>query len=157
MNGLPYLDGQRISLSRLIRFEFPADAVIPDLTPEAGVSFETLLPRVLVVAEISIGGHVRIHVCRVRRTFPANAQLEVEVWHVAPSERYGPWTRRLWSPLLNSDGSQKVEVIPVSEVICLAELCDHALTPSCLELLVSKGVPVEGQPRRESAIPPRTA
>jgi hypothetical protein len=156
LSGLAYMHGQRISLARLIKFDFPSQYIQSDITPDqALVPVMSLTPGEFVALELNLVGVPRIYIGRVIRTFPANAQLEVEIWHVSSSQRFGPWTRRPWSPMLNQDHSVRREVVTEAELLCRAVLVDHALDQSTLEALAHLGVPVEHVPHRDSVMPPR--
>ena len=102
--------------------------------------------------------HVRVFVARVKRSFPANGQLEVEVYQVAATERFGPWSRRKWVPMAQGDlQSSRKEVVEAAEVLCKVELENEALTTPSLERLAALGVPVGSQPGRDASIAPRVA
>jgi hypothetical protein len=76
LTQLPFQSGQRISLARVIRFDYPTQCVNTDDTIDRLTSdTSALLPNQLVAAELKIGPVPRVYVARVIRTFPANGQL----------------------------------------------------------------------------------
>ena len=78
------------------------------------------------------------------------SQVEVDLYEVAAGERYGPWSRRPWTPV------GKAVVIPKSEVLCHVDLHEHALTAGALERLEALGVIASGKIRDEKILPGRT-
>ena len=72
-----------------------------------------------------------------------------------PECRTGPWQARRWSTWTDDGGSPKREAISPSEFLCPVTLTGGALSLDSLERLVAAGVPANGQPRRDAALPRR--
>ena len=151
----PYMNSQRISLARLIQFKYPVDCVgIDSVDPPLGLTLQDLKVGDLIAIERRVGLKPQVHVARVLRTFIGNGYANVEMYAVAPAERFGPWSRRRWTVLTDELGS-KQEVIPENEILCRVDLVEGALDAPSLEKLALLGVPVSGIPRLDSAIPGR--
>ncbi|CAE8641641.1 unnamed protein product, partial [Polarella glacialis] len=103
----------------------------------------------MVVVEYTAAGRTRVWVARVLRLFAVGDQLEVHLYEVPVGERFGPWTRRPWKPL-----EGKIEFVSRSDVLCVAELGDSALTAASCELLAALGV-FQDQPRGDKSMPGR--
>ena len=155
INGDPYMKGQRISLSRLIRFKYPVSCVgIESVDPPVGLKLVDLKVNDFVAIELRTGPKPQVHVARIVQTFQANGYANVEVWSVSPSDRFGPWNRRQWSVLTGEHGA-RYEVIPECEILTKVDLEDGALSSASLERLALLGVPISGPIKHDSAIPGR--
>ena len=81
---------------------------------------------------------------------------EVCLYHVPPESRYGPWQRRPWAVWATNDGRPKIEVIPLTEILCKVILKDGALDIASLTTLSGLGVDVGSMPHRDHSLPPTT-
>ena len=148
----PYDHGKPVSISRLVKFEFPLEYSLPaseDVTPDSLLA--SLHPRQYVV----VAYQDRYHVGMVSRILREEGQVEVQLYQVPKTSRYGPWERRTWAPMLDQ-GSLVRELVPIHEVVCQVELENDALTKASLERLSSHGIGASGSaPRREKALQTR--
>ena len=153
VSRLPFQNGQRISLARLIAFKYPPEFLGPEaVDPPSGLTVEALRPNDMVAVEIRVKPKPRVHVARVVRTFVANAFAEVELWSVGTTERYGPWSRRRWSVMQDEGGAHRYEIVPEAEILCRVDLQEKALSSESIEKLALLGVPVSLMPGRDAAI-----
>ena len=156
VSGLPYLSGQRISLARLIAFNFPVDYIESRADePPQGASVHDLATGDYVAVETKLSQNLSIYVCRVKRVFKANCQVEVDVYEVDSSDRYGGWNRRHWTVRTRADGSVETIIVPECEILCVVTLFEGALDDVSLERLAHLGVDVGTVPRRDKSIQPR--
>ena len=153
---LPYMNGARISLSRLIKFNYPVDFITTEeqeLPP--GVPLEALKVGSFVAVETKLDAHTQVFVARVNRKFTANRMLEVDVYQIPTNQRYGPWNRRVWE--LRADAMHVATriIVPDTELLCEVSLVEGALSELSLEKLARLGVDVGSMPSRDKAIPAR--
>jgi len=144
LTGEPFLEGQRVSVARLIRFHYPADLVSTNVDPPAKSDIRTG-----ALVAFPLWNHV--YLGTVLRHFTGD-QLELLVLHVAESERHGPWLRRRWSYKLKPDGTSVKEIVPLQDIICVVELIEDALTPASLEKLAQLDI-ARDMPRLDKALP----
>ncbi|CAE8623312.1 unnamed protein product, partial [Polarella glacialis] len=150
LTQVPFQNGQRISVSRLVSFNSPKNWLqegLDDVVAD-NQKLEIKLDD-MVVVEYTAAGRTRVWVARVLRLFAVGDQLEVHLYEVPVGERFGPWTRRPWKPL-----EGKIELVSRSDVLCVAELRDSALTAASCELLAALGV-FQDQPRGDKSMPGR--
>ena len=152
VSGEPFQKGIRISLARLIAYKYPPNCVLEDNgEPVNTLQIDSLRPGNLLAVE----RHGRVFICRVIRTFVANAMVEVNMMSVPLTDRFGPWNRRRWDITVDAQGAPQIEVVPQSECLCLVELNEGALSDASLEELALLGVPVGVLPHRDKTIPGR--
>ena len=153
--GEAYLQARPISVTRLIRFNFPPefidtaiDEVQTTIDPQVG-------SMVAVEFRQFASARPQIFVAKVERVFPANRQLEATLYQIPPSDRYGPWSRRKWA-IWDTPGGPRKEVFGFDELLCTVEISsDGSLAPSSLERLAFAGVSL-GTYGRDRALPART-
>ena len=157
MSGEPLQGGRPLSMSRLIKFKFPADWAGPEAVEadEESGSVERYRRGMFLCVASPHSQNGRLHVARVEAIFAAQGQVEVSLYWVPPKGRTGPWQARVWTPWLDESSMPKKEVVSKHEIICQVELRDGALTQASLEKLTLHGVPATGQPRRDATLPPR--
>lgn len=158
MSGEPLQGGRPLSVSRLVKFKFPADWAGPEAVEaddESG-SVERYRKGMFLCVASPHSQNGRLHVARIEAIFAAQGQVEVSLYWVPPKGRTGPWQARVWTPWLDESSMPKKEVVSKQEIICQVELRDGALTQASLEKLTLHGVPATGQPRRDATLPPRT-
>ena len=141
----------------MVAFEFPNDYAEPEvgelMTQE---EYEKLTRGDLVAIEIRHHGQLRIYVARVERTYQGSSLVQVQLFRVPSSERYGPWQRRRWELWGDDTGQPYKETLSRNEVLCRVELVDAALSYASLERLAALGVLVGDMPSRDATLPPRT-
>ena len=98
---------------------------------------------------VRFGG--RVHVASVERVFVDQEQLEVTIYEVPTTGRYGPWVHRKWE-VCSRDGRVAREVIPATELVCEVSLQHGALTTDSLEKLSAAGYNTGAMPTRDKAI-----
>ena len=87
----------------------------------------------------------------------ANAQAEIEVWHVNESERFGDWSRRQWSVMHDDLLPSPLQVVPERDIITKVTLTpERSLTQTSLEVLAKLGVKLGAHLGREASMPRRT-
>ena len=119
VSGLPYMNGTRISLARLIKFNYPVEyRTVEEQETPPGVPLEALTPGTFVAVETKLDQNVQIFIARVNRLFKANRMLEVDVYQVPSNQRYGPWNRRVWE--VRTDAMHVVTRIVVPDTELLA-------------------------------------
>jgi len=154
-----YHHGQPISISRLVRFQFPAEWAGPELTPEDAAANQDLVSKLRVGSFVAVepdlpGYRGRIFLGRVERTWPAERLAELSLLRTSNSQA-GPWQRRRWDLWMQEDGKARKELIPEQEMLCEVKLRDQALTEESLDHLAVFGIDVGTQPRRDKTLPPR--
>ena len=156
-SGDLYLNGRPQSVTRIVRFDFPVEYATNELVglkaPEEVVLSLKLGDFVAVAPKTS--QYHRIHVGRVERTYPEQQLAEVALYHVPSSYRFGPWENRHWELWTDSSGALKRETVTSSEVICLVNLVEGALSQESLEKLTAAGIPTGRMPGRDHTLPPR--
>ena len=90
------------------------------------------------------------------RPFWEQGLVQVTLYHIPPTARFGPWQRRPWE-VWQEDGRDRSELLAASEVVCKVELTNSALTQDSLERLAAFGIDTGTQPSRDSTLPPRLA
>ena len=109
MTGENYHHGQPISVSRLLRFNFPREWSGPEPSPAEVEANRDLVEKLSVGAFVAVqpdlpGLSQRVYVGRVERTFPAERLVEVILLRTADTGRSGPWQRRRWVLWMCEDG-----------------------------------------------------
>ena len=155
LSGELYLHGRAVAVSRLVRFKYPSDWV-NEVGPAA--------PQQHEINQFRLGDHVaiephahkgRVHIALVDTVYQDQGLLEVHLMHVPPDSRFGPWQRRPWTFWPTKEGHPKVEVVPVSEVLCKVTLQERALDLASLTTLAHLGVDVGSTPHRDRSLPPQ--
>ena len=146
LTGEVHDHGRPVSVARLIRFHFPPHLAFPQAEEVLVASNLSGLKRGAFVAVRFCG---RVHVASVERVFPEQEQLEVTMYGVPSSGRFGPWVHRKWE-VCNRNGQIAREVIPSSELVCEVSLQHGALTTDSLEKLSAAGNCNETSSRRLS-------
>ena len=157
LTGNLYLDGRPVSVARLIRFHFPPGWSGPEayeLSEEVG-DLSSFRVGDMIAAEPRISQNKRVYVARVDRPFPAQGLLQVTLFHVPPTARFGPWQRRPWE-VWQENGRERSEMLTAGEVICKVSLNHGALSLDSLERLAGFGISTGCQPSRDATLPPRT-
>jgi len=158
LTGNLFLDGRPVSVARLIRFNFPAAWSGPEaveLSEQVG-DLSGLRPGDMVAVEPRISQNKRVFIARVERAFYAQALVQVTLFHVPTSARFGPWQRRPWE-VWQENGRDHSEMLTASEVICKVALKHGALDLDSLERLAGHGIATGSQPSRDSTLPPRSS
>ena len=109
LTGENYHHGQPISVSRLLRFNFPRDWSGPEPSSAEIEANQDLVEKLSVGSFVAVqpdlpGLSRRIYVGRVERTFPAERIAEVVLFRTADTRRSGPWQRRRWDIWMREDG-----------------------------------------------------
>ena len=91
------------------------------------------------------------------KTYQNSSLVQVQLFRVPTTERYGPWQRRRWELWGDDQGVPYKETLSRKDVICKIELSDAALTLASLEKLGNAGVSVGSMPTRDATLPPRVA
>ena len=109
LTGENYHHSQPISVSRLLRFNFPRDWSGPEPSPAEVEANRDLVEKLSVGAFVAVqpdlpGLSQRVYVGRVERTFPAERLVEVILLRTADTGRSGPWQRRRWVLWMCEDG-----------------------------------------------------
>jgi hypothetical protein len=158
LTGNLYLDGRPVSVARLIRFHFPANWSGPEASELAEQVGDLSGIRVgdFLAVEPRISQNKRVHVARVDRPFAAQGLLQVTLYHVPTTARFGPWQRRPWE-VWQDNGRDRSEMITSNEVICKVSLHHGALSLDSLERLAGFGIATGNQPSRDASLPPRTS
>ena len=104
-----------------------------------GVPLNDLKVGGFVAVETCLEQHTQIFVARITRVFGANRQLEVNVYQVPTSQRYGPWNRCTWEVRTDKSDVLTHIVVPDTELLCKVVHCLGHLRP----------VPVLGYPQED--------
>ena len=126
--------GKLISTARLIKFAYPPEFAKADLEESATTD---LAVGDFIAVETLIDSKLRTVVAKIQRLFQVGSQAEVQLYEIPSTDRFGPWTRRIWVP------KPGYEQISFTEIICKVELQNGALTARSLEVLHQNGVPIE--------------
>ena len=144
LTGEAYLNGRPISVTRLIRFDFPPEYATPqpDELPAEVHSNLKIGDMIAVEYKAFASSRPQINVARVDKIFPHNDQVEVTLFQIPLMDRYGPWDRRKWV-VWSVDNVPKREVFSLSEVLMQVDLDgDGSLSAASLEKLATSGVAV---------------
>ena len=155
-----YHHGQPISVSRLVRFNFPTEWSGPELTSGEAEANRDLVSKLRVGSFVAVepelpGLRHRVYLGRVERTYPAERLAELSLLRTSNAGQAGPWQRRRWDFWMMGDGRMRKELVPAREILCEVSLQDQALTSASLERLAVFGVDVGTQPHRDRSLPPR--
>ena len=154
---LPYMNGQRISLSRLIAFRYPTEFITGEEQEKPpGVPLADLRVGLFLAIETKLDAHIQVFVARINRIFSANRMCEVDVYQVPPNQRYGPWNRRVWEVRTDTANNITRIIVPDTEILSEVSLIEGALNDVSLERLARLGVDVGSMPHRDKAIPARS-
>ena len=82
--------------------------------------------------------------------------LEVDIYEVPKTQRYGPWNRRVWQVRTDATNVVTRVIVPDTELLSEVTLVEGALSEMSLERLSRIGVDVGSMPHRDKAIPART-
>ena len=150
------MHGRPVAVPRLVRFHYPPNWV-QEIDASAG--------RPTNISNIKVGDYValeslrhhrnRIHLALVSMIHQDQDMLEVQLMHVPQDSRYGPWQRRPWVLWSTPEGHPRVEIVPLSEVLCKVTLCEGALDLPSLATLSNFGIDVGSTPHRDHTLPPR--
>ena len=113
MSGEPLQGGRPLSVSRLVKFKFPADWAGPEAVEaddESG-SVERYRKGMFLCVASPHSQNGRLHVARIEAIFAAQGQVEVSLYWVPPKGRTGPWQARVWTPWLDESSMPKKEVV----------------------------------------------
>ena len=149
VSHIPFQHGQAIATSRLVSFKFPKEWLQEgwDELFEEAQKLELKVGSFVAVEKL-VAGKSRIHIGRITKVFTVGDQVEVSLYAVPTGERYGPWERRPWEPL------DQTEVVGNADCLCEVELVNKALTRHSIELLSSIGV-IMTTPQADKTLPGR--
>lgn len=139
LTGEAIMQGRRVNIDRLVRFKFPPEWVQVDLQEDSENTELSYQVGDFVVYKRPSG---RLHVGCITRSFSVGQQLEVSAYEVPARERFGPWSRRPWTPLEASGGGPQLDIISVVDVVLKAALQERALSQRTLEQLLAAGIPL---------------
>ena len=115
MTNEPLYDGRPQSVARLIRFNFPPSWAGSDAAADIERTSEALVMSLVVGDFIACSPKTsqfqQVHVARVERNYPAQNQLGVTLYWIAPGMRNGPWRARRWSIWCDTNGRPFYEVV----------------------------------------------
>ena len=134
----PYQNGKPVAVSRLVKYNFPAEHSLP-LTEEVDPSSAGKLARLSLGSMVAVNFENRVHVARVERILPEDESVVVAIHEVPRECRFGPWERRSWSPLTRNSEVVK-EMLHMKDVILEVTLIEGALSGESLEKLTSFGI-----------------
>ena len=147
----PYQHGKPVSVARLVKYSFPADHSLP-LTEQVDVSGADKLASLRLGSMVAVNFEGRVHVAKVDRILPEDESIVVVIYEVPRDNRFGPWSRRIWSPLVRKSETVK-ELIYMKDVLTLVTLTENALSADSLEALAALGIGAFGATEhREKAL-----
>lgn len=152
------MGGRPQSVIRLVRFNFPVEYAIPEHhdLPSKEDLLNQLQRGDFIAVEPRTSQFKRVHVARIERVYREQSVVEVLLYHIPPSLRFGPWTKRQWAIWTDSSEVRKKEVVTGDEILCKVKLVEQALDVASLEKLATLGIDTGKQPRRDHSLPPRT-
>ena len=130
LTGAAYLNGQMVSMMRLVHFNYPVEALDERFEEIVAAAPQLIAFHDMVAVELRAAR--RVQIARVIRVFDVGLQLEVDLYEIPTGDRYGPWAHRPWLPV------GRTAVIPQAEVLCVVDLVDKALTAGSLEKLEAR-------------------
>ena len=151
------MKGKPVSVARLIQYNFPSDWAGPDAGDSPEVIRNSLSLKVgdFVACEPQISPlNKKVFVSKVERIHSDQDLVQVTLYHVPATSRFGPWQRRPWE-VWQENGNIHSELVTIAEIICKVTLQNSALTQNSLETLAKYGVDTGTQPRRDSHLPRR--
>ena len=152
LTDLPAFQGHTVATSRLVTFNYPTEHRYSDLV---GTSDLEISPGDFIAVEVMASKMSKVYVAMVLDAYSTGDQVRVRLYEVTKGERYGPWERRPWSPVVDAAGTLSEPVLGKSDVLCHVALTDSALTAESLTRLSAAGVSLP-PPTREKTLPGRT-
>ena len=80
--------------------------------------------RDFIAVRPRISQNKRVYAARVDCPFMAQGMVQVTLYHVPTTARFGPWQRRPWE-VWQEGGRERSEMLTASEVICMVSLMQH--------------------------------
>ena len=110
----------------------------------------------MVAVDVHSRNPVETHIARVDLVHAEQGFLQVTLHHVPDTCRFGPWSRRQWTPWAIR-GEVQTAVVDKEHILCRVGLTpDGSLTMQSIERLISHGIDLELDPRRDHLLPNRT-
>ena len=92
LTGTVAFGGKPVSISRLVRFHYPAECAYP--TPEE-MEDGSVTDRLEHGDFVAVSYKKRVHVACVDRIFREQAQIRAVIHEVPSDCRFGPWSRQM--------------------------------------------------------------